>query len=174
MVASIGTPIEMEYQLDSFHHSIDTPRRRLSLNDLEQLNAARSETFQPEKLQSPRLSCESLPVMTPRQSRTLGAANLTVHGTSFFQSATPRSHPQSTDLQQSLCPSVVPKTSMDSESLPEELLLSEDTTTEGRQSQSSQLVFDFESPRIIRESLFDRIKDIKSFCIDTGKVELEW
>lgn len=65
----------MESQRERTPHVTDTPRCRLSLNDLEQLNAARSESFQPEKLHSPRLSSVSAPVLTPRHAHTLGAAN---------------------------------------------------------------------------------------------------
>lgn len=54
----------MESQRERTPHVTDTPRCRLSLNDLEQLNAARSESFQPEKLHSPRLSSVSAPVLT--------------------------------------------------------------------------------------------------------------
>ena len=189
----------MESQRERVPHATDTPRRRLSLNDLEQLNAARSESFQPEKLHSPRLSCVSVPALTPRHAHTLGAANLTVHGTSFFQSLTPRSQPSvgdthpplvnrrvvlegnssstdtqppSTNTHQSSHPSDVGRVSMDSESFPEDLLLSEDSIAEEKRSSASQHVFDFESPSVIRESLYDRIRDIKLFCIDTGKVEM--
>ena len=189
----------MESQRERTPHVTDTPRCRLSLNDLEQLNAARSESFQSEKLHSPRLSSVSAPVLTPRHAHTLGAANLTVHGTSFFQPLTPRSqhavsdtYPSSinhfvalerdssststqspaTGTRQSSHTFDVGRASIDSESFPEDLLLSEDSITEEKRSSASQHVFNFESPSVIRESLCDRIRDIKSFCIDTGKVEM--
>ena len=63
-------------------------RQRLSLNDLEMLNAERATYFNPEKINSPRLAA-STPAATPRVPRQLGAANMTMRGPSFFYPPTP-------------------------------------------------------------------------------------
>lgn len=168
VAASVGIPMTVESQ--RIPRPSAMPRCRLSLNDLEQLNAVRSESFHPEKLHSPRLSCASTPSLTPRRA-VLGAANLSVHGTFFFQSITPHSQPLSTETQSMSHSSDVSAVSMDSETLQEDSLLSEDSIVEEKGSLVSQHIFDFESPSVIRESLYDRILDIKSFCVDTGKVD---
>ena len=69
-----------------YHHHHPT---RMSLSDLDLFNSERALHFDPARMNSPRLSVRSSST-TPRLTKQLGAADVTLQGPSFFYSPTVR------------------------------------------------------------------------------------